>query len=81
MEVRIDLKSWRVKRDDETKSPKICGEYAIMSGAMEIACKSFNDGYGCLTVPISTQLMLEAEQLTEKIAKEIKKNLTGVEDK
>lgn len=77
MEFTIDLKSWKVVTDDGQR--KIAGEFVVKAGAMEVASKSFNEGYGYAKIVFPTELQLEAEKLTEKIAAVIMKTYTGKE--
>lgn len=79
MDIKIVMKDWRYKEDDETKEGKICGQYVVRAGATDIATQSFNDGYGATAVPFSAELKVAVSQLTKSIVAEIQKHFTGKE--
>jgi len=69
--VEIKLKSWQVKKDDDKGVSKICGEYSLMHGETELACKGFNDGYHDMEFPFSSDLITMSQELEKKIKNEI----------
>ena len=78
MEVKIVLKEWKVIQHQDTRT--IGGIYEVRAGATVVSTQSFNKGeYNEQKVPISINLLLEAENLTNKIAKEVESYFTGKE--
>lgn len=71
LNVDIQLKSWKVKRDEEKKISRVCGEYALMHQETELAKKEFNDGYNSMEFPFSSDLIKMAQELEQKIKAEI----------
>ena len=69
--VEIQLKDWKIKRDDDKGVTKVCGTYALMHGQTELATKGFNDGYGEMEFPFSSDLITASQELEKKIKAEI----------
>lgn len=71
LNVEIQLKDWKVKKDDDTGVKKICGHYALMHGEAELASKSFNDGYSSMDFPFSSDILKASQDLEKMIRAEI----------
>lgn len=76
MQVKLRITKWKIERDEESKTQKICGNYEIASGATVIAKQNFNDGYNDVKIPFSTKLMVELEGIEKKIEAEIQEHIT-----
>lgn len=68
--VDLHIKDWRIKKNSEGM-PCICGEYSLKSGEVELASKSFGDGYGSLQIPFSGELMKKVSDLEKCIKEEM----------
>ena len=75
MDVRLSLKSWRVEQD-ESKQPKLAGEYSVMLGDKEIASQNFNHSYSSKNVAFSGELMAQTKELELKIRAELERMLS-----
>lgn len=73
MSMQIVLKEWKVvEKKDLGKT--IAGTFAVRSGSKEVAKQEFNDGYNAMSIPLSAKLLVEAEELGEKVKVEIEKS-------
>lgn len=79
MQVQVELKDWKFERSEDGIA-RINGSFEVKAGATVIAKQTFNAGYGSIAIPFSTQLMLDIENLTERVRKEIQQNFTGKEE-
>lgn len=71
MELRIELKSWKMIENEDTKTKVIAGTYVVKCGKEDVASKEFNDGYGCTQVPLPAKIMAKAEELDKEIKQAI----------
>ena len=73
MQVSMQLKEWKIEKDDETLQPIVRGEYELkMDGGKVVASESFNSRYSSgLKVPFSPALMTEIGNLQTKMVEEL----------
>lgn len=69
--MRLEVRTWRVEKDEKTGLPKLAGRYVVMSGDKEIASQSFNDSYGSRELPFSLDVLNQAKQIENLILSEI----------
>ncbi len=75
MNLELVLQEWKVIRDKDTKVPRLCGTFALMSGDKEIARQTFNEGYGAKEVAMSGEAIAAAMSVEVIIKSELEKVL------
>lgn len=76
MEVKMQLKDWKVKRSEKDNAVNICGDYVLLMNDKAIAKSGFNDGYSDQSLPFSGDLIKKCVELEKEIIKEIQSFLS-----